>query len=710
MAAAKSSKKKAPAPAKTARSPNSNSDTDQIAPVKPKAPKAGAGSQEIADYIRNLSQYLLYHHQQYYVKNTPVISDRTFDKLLSELSKLERQYPEFAADDSPTQLVGSDLSRDFQRFEHKIPVLSLSNTYSTDEALAWATKISQEQQNENAAEIQFNVQWKVDGATLVLYYEDGKLTHAVTRGSGNVGDDITANAKTIASIPESLGSKTSLIARGEAFMTYSDFERFNEDSGSIYANPRNLTAGSLKQKKASLTKERPIRWTAFDIHFENNNVSTDTVALLQAQKLGLPVFDTNQTVSFSKLRHTIESFEKQLKDSDIPVDGLVIKIDDHLIRQSLGFTATSPRWAIALKFDPELATTTVEEIEVFVGRTGRVTPRARLSPVKLAGTTVTYATLHNADFIERLGVRVGATVVVSKRGEIIPAVEEVVDQGSGSEFVFPSKCPSCQSTLTVDPEVVDRFCTNPDCNEKKIQSLIFFCGRKQMDIAGLGEKTIRLLYSQHLLKSITDIYKLKDRTDEIESLDGLGSKSVAIILSSVEESKAKDLRRILPSLGLREVGPSVSDLLIRAGYTSIDDLFLLVDSNDAPDRLLSIHGIGDETANEVIVQLKDVAFRQQIDDLKKLGLHFSVKIDEQKAVDPIFQGQIWVVTGSFDSFKPRDLAMAEVERRGGKISSAVSTKTTHLLAGEKAGSKLEKAKALNVTIVNEAEFLKFIGQ
>ncbi len=662
----------------------------------------------------DLAEFLRYHQYLYYVKNEPVLADRTFDRLLEELRELEASHPTLAPENSPTTTVGSDLEHDFPRFEHKIRVLSLTNTYSTEEAMEWARKM-----HDAGDDVRFNVQWKVDGATLVLYYEKGRLKHGVTRGSGNIGDDITPNAKTIRSIPVDLKEPVNLIVRGEAYMTYADFERFNEESGSIYANPRNLTSGSLKQKKSSATARRPIRWVAFDLNFIDwksgepdaaTTVSTDSEALAYGAKLGLPVFEQNRTVAYDELEKTIELFRKKADTVDFPVDGLVLKVDDRELREKLGFTSASPRWAVALKFEPEMAETTVEEIEVFVGRTGRVTPRARLKPVQLAGTTVSYATLHNADYIARLDVRVGARVIVSKRGEIIPAVEEVVDPGSGPAYEFPGVCPSCKTELKREEDVVDRYCPNPECEEKLIHGLIFFCGRKQMDIAGLGEKTLRTLFRAGLIRTIEDIYTFEKRREDAETIEGFGKKSVQLIVDGVAESKKKDMRRLLPALGLREIGPAVTDILIREGYRSIERIFELIDAKDAEERLNAMHGIGKETASEILRQLRDKKTRKRITALQKFGLNFSVPDPvADSSIKKIFAGQTWCVTGSFAHFKPREKAMEEVELRGGSTTSAVSSKTTHLLAGEKAGSKLQKAEQLGVTVVSEEEFLKLIS-
>lgn len=653
---------------------------------------------KVEERMRSLEKEIRHHQQLYYVNHSPQISDRQFDRLLEELSQLEKEHPSLASPDSPTRLVGSDLDNTFPKFTHTIPVLSLANTYSTEEALEWAEKTC-----EDGDEI--IVEWKIDGATLVLYYEEGRLVRAVTRGSGQVGDVVTANALTIRSIPHVLAKPVTLVVRGEAYMNFDEFDAFNELHGNIYANPRNLVSGSLKHKKSRETAARPIRWAAFE---GNAAEKTDEKMLALFAQLGLPLAPDTVVTKPGGLEKTVEKFKKKLKSMNFPVDGLVLKINSIARREELGSTAASPRWATALKFEPELAETTVEEIEVFTGRTGRVTPRARLKPVKLAGTTVTFATLHNADYIEKLGVRVGSTVRVSKRGEIIPAVEEVVHPGSGPVYKFPSKCPSCGSKLVRGEEAVDWVCPNLECDEKLMNSLIFFCQRKQMDIAGLGERNVEILYRAGFIRSIPDLYSLGERREELESLEGFGAKSVQLILDGVEASKKQPYKRVLPSLGLRELGHSVTELLIDHGIDSIDALVEVASSEDGQEKLEQIHGIGPSTAEAICEQLSDKSVRRLIDALKKAGLAFAAE-KQASNLPRIFDGQSWCVTGSFEQFKPRDLAMEEVKKRGGRVVSGVSKNTTHLLAGEGAGSKLDQAKKLGVQVVSEAEFIKLLG-
>lgn len=682
---------------------NKNIDEDlfyQIYKNPPEKPKSKNLS-EIKDYIKKLTEFLKFHQYLYYIKNQPIISDKTFDEKLKELEELEKEFPEFALPDSPTHLVGTDLEQDFPKFQHKIPVLSLMNTYTIKEVLDWAKKTGANS---------FLVEWKVDGATLVLYYENGILKHGVTRGSGNIGDEVTSNAKTIRSIPLQLKENINLIVRGEAYMTYSDFERFNEEFGSIYANPRNLTSGSLKHKKSKEVAQRPIRWVAFDGYLENIEIQYDSDVLKYLQRLGLPIFDDNIVCKLNQLEKVIKEFEQKEKNFDIPVDGLVIKVNDRNLREELGYTANSPRWAVAYKFKPDLARTRIIEIETFVGRTGRITPRAKLEPVKLAGTTVSYATLHNEDYIKKLGIRVGAEVLISKRGDIIPAVEEVIDPGNGPEYKFPDKCPSCNTKLVKDKDSIDWFCPNPECDERLIQTLIYFCSRKQMDIDGLGEKTIRTLYKKGFIKYIEDIYELHKFKNELIQLENFGEKSVKIILDGIEKSKEKEFRIVLPSLGLKEISFNVTDLLIQNGYNSIDKILELVNQKDAKEKLISIKGIGEEIADAIINQFRDPKILQRIQKLRYYGLQFEQKIQEiDTSLKPIFKDQIWCVTGTFKNFKPREKALEEVIKRGGKTTSTVTSKTTHLLVGENPGSKLEKAKKLNVKIITEDEFIKLLS-
>ncbi|MEQ9362864.1 MAG: NAD-dependent DNA ligase LigA [Leptospirales bacterium] len=659
--------------------------------------------------IRKLENEIRRHQRLYYQKNQPEISDRDFDRLFAQLQKLEAKYPDDASPDSPTRIVGSDLENEFPKFQHTIPVLSLANTYSPEEALEWAEKHAAP----HATTV--GVQWKVDGATLVLYYEAGRLARAVTRGTGQTGDEVTANALTIRDVPRALKEKITVAVRGEVYMTFADFAEFNESIGWVYANPRNLAAGTLKHKKPSEVARRPLRWVAFEGHFPRDylratGIATDEAVLKKLKQLGLPVSADNRFVKADKLAESITKFAAGKKNVPMPVDGLVLKVNDLEVRELLGFTANNPRWATSLKFEPEIGETTVVDIELQVGRTGRVTPRARLAPVKLAGTTVTYATLHNADYIKKLGVRVGSLVKVSKRGEIIPAVEEVVDPGKGRAYRFPKKCPACKTPLRREEDAVDWMCPNAVCPEKQLNRLVFFAGRKQMDIAGLGERVLEILFQRGYVKRVPDIYKLRRHRAELEGIEGFGEKSVRILLDGIEASKRREFRHVLPSLGLREVATHVTGILITEGYDSIDGIIELAASDDAAEVLAEMDGVGPRTAEAILEQFQDPEILALIDELKAAGLQMAApKRPAGPGLPQIFADQSWCVTGSFVEFRPRDLAMEAVRARGGRIVNGVSSKTTHLLAGEGAGSKLAKAEKLGVTVVSEKEFLDLLA-
>lgn len=659
--------------------------------------------EKILQEIRSLEEEIRKHNYYYYFENSPKITDKEFDKLFQKLKKLEEKYPELASPDSPTKQVGSDLSlqSDFAKFKHKIPVLSLENTYNINELNEWLTKTGLEEL--------YSIEWKIDGASIVLYYEKGNLKNAVTRGTGGIGDDVTDNIKTIQDLPHKLPQPLDIILRGEVYMNYDDFEEFNETYGGKYANPRNLAAGSIKHKYASEVAKRPLRIFTYDLYFTNGRgkYQTNQACLNLMKELGFPLTPDTEIVKGKEVSKVIEKFKKRKDKMPFPTDGLVIKLNDLTKRDILGETSHSPRWARAFKFDALTKESIIEEIYIQVGRTGKITPRAKIQPIQLAGTTVQYATLHNFDYIRELGIGIGARVKVSKRGEIIPAVEEVIQPGLSGIFPEPTHCPACNTKLERIQDSVDLFCTNRHCPEREKQTLIFFCHKKQMNIEGLGEKQIQLFYEKGWIRSPADLYELCKYKDEMLQLDGFGEKSVKIILDGIEKSKSREFQYLLPSLGLNELGPKVTELLIEEGYDSMDKLLELVEKSNAREILESIHGIGPQTAIAIIQQLKDPEIRNLIERLRKAGLNFEAKV-HQKSENLVFEGQTWCVTGSFQNFQPREKALEIIVHHGGRKVSSVSSKTTHLLYGEGAGSKLEKAKELGIQLVNEEEFLKIL--
>ncbi|PJZ67065.1 DNA ligase (NAD(+)) LigA [Leptospira wolffii] len=691
--------KKTPAPAKKSTRSKKEKEASKAAVVSEDLP---TDSKQAQKEMRVLEEKIRHHQYLYYVKNKTEISDYDFDHLFKRLQALEEKFPELMDPASPTLSVGSDLDKDFQKFTHKLPVLSLENTYNEEELLDWVQKTDPEGE--------YSLEWKIDGASLMLYYENGILANGVTRGTGGIGDDVTENVRTIRSIPLRLNEPVSVYLRGEVYMTFSDFEEFNEAYEGKYANPRNLSSGSLKQKNSADVAKRPLRIFVYDAFFPGtkSKFKTHAEVMKKAEELKFPLPPDTVLVKGKEVSNAIKNFKKKKDKLGFPTDGLVIKLNDLSRRESLGYTSHSPRWARAFKFDAVMKESKIVGIDYAVGRTGKITPRAEIEPIVLAGTTVTFATLHNQDYINELGVGIGAVVRVSKRGEIIPAVEEVVTPGK-EVFKIPLKCPSCKTKTEKKEDSVDYFCPNPECPDRVKNGIIFFCSRKQMDIEGLGEKQVEFLYDQGYIKDLADLYSLEKHKEKLMQEEGYGEKSVSIILNGIEKSKEKDFRFVLSSLGLREIGPKVSELLTEHGYDSMESIISAAKSPKKTEALLEIPGIGPSTIQAIAESFTDKRILTLIDKLKKSGL--KMKADPvQKSEKQPFAGQIWCVSGSFENFQPRDKAMDLVVYYGGKKVGSISSKTTHLLAGPGAGSKLDKAQELGVQVVSEEEFLNLLSE
>ncbi|MGJ4787663.1 NAD-dependent DNA ligase LigA [Leptospira koniambonensis] len=659
-------------------------------------------SKQAAKEMRSLEEQIRHHQYLYYVKNTPKISDYDFDQIFKRLQAFEEAFPKLADPASPTLSVGSDLDKDFEKFTHKLPVLSLENTYNEEELMEWIQKTGQDEL--------YSVEWKIDGASLMLYYENGILANGVTRGTGGIGDDVTENIRTIRSIPLRLAENVSIYLRGEVYMTFSDFEEFNEASEGRYANPRNLSSGSLKQKNSSDVAKRPLRIFTYDAFFPGSKAKfkTHQEVMKKAEDLKFPLPPDTKLLKGSEIPAAIKDFKKKKENIGFPTDGLVIKLNDLSKREALGYTSHSPRWARAYKFDALMKESKIVGIDYAVGRTGKITPRAEVEPISLAGTTVTFATLHNQDYIDELGVGIGAIVRISKRGEIIPAVEEVVTPGK-EVFKIPLRCPCCGTKTEKKQDSVDYFCPNPECPDRVKNGIIFYCSRKQMDIEGLGEKQVEFLYDQKYIKDIADLYSLNKHKEKLMEEEGYGEKSVSIILKGIEESKKKDFRFVLSSLGLREIGPKVAELLTENGYDTIDSIISAAKNSKKLENVLEIPGIGPSTIEAIQENFTDKRILSLIDRLKKAGLKMKADPIEKSDKQP-FAGQSWCVSGSFENFQPRDKAMDLVVYYGGKKVGSISSKTTHLLAGPGAGSKLDKAQELGVQVISEDEFLKLLKQ
>jgi len=680
---------------------------------------------EIKSRILYLTSEIRRHQDLYYREAKPEISDREYDALFDELLSLEKKYPQFALPDSPTKRVGSDLDNEFPEVPHPSPMLSLDKVYTEEELEKWIEKTGREA----GGDVSFVVEEKVDGSTIVLHYEDGLLVRAVTRGDGYVGNDITENVRTIRDIPLRLPRPVSSVFRGEIYINKSDFEKLNAEMDNIYANPRNFAAGNLRRKKSSEVATIPLHSFVYEGLGDNPDFFEHIRVLHEISELGFKVgkdvgFFSSNTSKVSRYSDVFRAHEgwvngdfrdmmefigrKKREQEKLPyeVDGLVVKVNDYRLREKLGHTAHHPRWAMAFKFEAPQAVSEILGIDVQVGRTGRVTPVARIKPVWISGSTVSNVTLHNQDYITALDVAIGDKVAVSKRGDVIPAVEEVLEKNEkgNKTFTLPDHCPVCNTELIEDG--AHHFCPNKQCPARVFGRLTFFVGRGQMDIENLGSETIKRLLELGLIKDIPDLYTFNP--DELLKVEGFGEKKVKLIKEGILKSKDKPFSAVLTSLGLDELGPRVVEILIEGGFDSMDKL-LAAASQNRPELFTRIHGIGPKTAERIIKQLRDPFILEIIEGLRKAGLKFSAeKRKEEEKLPQIFSGQVWCVTGSFEHFKPREKAMEEVKKRGGRVTSSVTGATTHLLAGENPGSKLDKAREYGTKIVTEGEFLRML--
>ena len=682
------------------------------------------------DYIersKELSRLLTEYQKAYYVQGRPLVSDLEYDRLFDELLLLESQHPDIRKPDSPTQRVGSDLTSDFPEVQHTIPVLSLDKAYSDSEILSWITKTIK-----NTGEnLSFVLEEKLDGFSIVLYYEKGLLTRAVTRGNGFVGNDVTANVKTIYSVPLRLNENVDIAVRGEVFLKKAEFEKINATLTEPYANPRNLAAGTIRRNKSSETAQVPLSIYVYEGFWTEPENLTDHIQILSRLKaLGFPV-DPHisyfcRTKDEAELRLGQAGLEGEAGSfDDIPaaiaertgtraslpyeIDGLVVKVNELATREDLGYTEHHPRWAIAYKFEAPQAQTQVLDIDVQVGRTGRVTPMARIRETQLSGSTIRNITLHNQDYVNELELAIGDTVSISKRGDVIPAVENVIEKNEqeNTTWQMPEKCPVCGAVLV--RRGAHHFCPNYDCPAQAKGRLAFFCGKGQMDIEGLGARTVEILYDKGFVKTISGLYEFDfNNLRFVEGFGGTEGKKIEGIKLALQQSLNTPFRNVLVSIGIPEFGKKAVDLVCDAGFDSMDKLIDLADKNDI-EALSAIKGIGPKTAEIIIDGLKSDTVRKLIEDLRKAGLHMEDEEEDGPVLEQIFQGQSWCVTGSFENFNPRTKAMDEIKRRGGTEVSGVSRKTTCLLAGSGAGSKLDKAREFGVRIVTEDEFMKMIG-
>ncbi|HAI75239.1 MAG TPA: DNA ligase (NAD(+)) LigA [Microscillaceae bacterium] len=668
--------------------------------------------------IEQLTNTLNYHNDLYYKHNKPEISDYAFDQLLKQLEELEAQFPTLRLPNSPTQRVGSDLDNDFPQVKHRYPMLSLANTYSAEEIQDFDKRAKKNIGWHEEASLAYLCELKFDGVSISLIYENGLLVRAITRGDGVQGDDVTANVKTIRSIPlqiQAADFPPLFEVRGEIFMPNAVFEALNkqmEDEGKeTYANPRNTTSGSLKLKKSTEVAKRHLDCYLYYLLGENLPFATHEASLKALERWGFQVSPTYRLCnSLTEVMDYIAHWEKGRFELPLETDGVVIKVNDFALQQELGFTAKSPRWAIAYKYKAESAATLLEGITYQVGRTGAITPVAELKPVQLAGTTVKRASLHNADEIERIGLRLGDTVWVEKGGEIIPKItgfDQSKRPTDSQPFQYITHCPACQTALVRNAGEAQHYCPNERlCPPQIMGRLAHFAHKKAMNINNLGEETIRLLYEQGLVLTPADLYDLKKEQLDFFYKDTQKKKDdrlkVDNLLNGIEASKQMPFEKVLFALGIRFVGETVAKKLA-AHFQNIDRL-----REATVEELTGIDEIGERIAQSLVAYFADEEQIAQLQRLQAAGLQFITDTPTQTLESDTLAGKTFVISGVFTNISREELK-DKIEANGGKVQSGVSSKTNYLVAGENMGpAKLEKAQKLGVVVLSESQFFALL--
>nr|WP_297396045.1 NAD-dependent DNA ligase LigA [uncultured Peptostreptococcus sp.] len=657
--------------------------------------------------VDDLKDILNYHSDRYYNSDSPEISDMDYDRLMKSLILLEEAFPEYKKEDSPSVRVGGRALEKFDQYQHERPMLSLSNVFSAEEIRDFDRRVRGALQPGHG-QVNYVVETKIDGLSVGLTYEDGYLRIGATRGDGYTGENVTENIKTIATIPINIDEKRKLVARGEVYISKSDFEAVNayqEDHDlQIYANPRNLAAGSLRQLDPKLAAKRPLDIFIFNLeNIEELGLESHSQSFDYMKSLGLKVNEEYKLCeNIEEVIEYISYWTENRSSLPYEIDGMVIKVDSIAQREVLGFTAKSPRWATAFKFPAERKKTKLIDIDVEVGRTGTITPTAILEPVRLAGTTVSRASLHNEDYIKERDIRIGDTVLVQKAGDIIPQVVEVyLDDRTGKEEVFemPHQCPVCgQETVRLDGEAAVK-CINISCPAQIRRGIIHFVSRDAMDIEGMGESIITSLLDKGVIKDIADLYYMDP--DILVSLDRMGHKSVANLMASIEKSKSNDLWRLINGLGIRFVGVKGAKLLASA-CGSMDHIM-----SASEDDLIQIEEFGQIMSDSVVKFFQEDKNKETIEKLRQAGLNMQVIEKDDKGIVKVFEGMKIVLTGTLATMKRND-AKALIEERAGKATSSVSKSTSFVLAGEEAGSKLNKALSLGVKVIDESKFIELL--
>lgn len=656
---------------------------------------------DVQQEIISLRREIERHTMLYYVLDAPEISDYEFDMLMLRLKKLEAEHPELITKDSPTQRVGGVALSQFEPVEHQVPLESLTDVFSIDELFSFDNRMNEMLVNER----EYIVEPKIDGLSMSLEYENGVFVRGATRGDGQVGENVTENLRTVRSLPLRIeNAPERLIVRGEVYMSKSVFEKLNAEreinGDALLANPRNAAAGSMRQLDPKVAAARQLDIICFNMQYTSGEQYKNHSETLDAMRaMGFPVVPYKRYTNISDCVEHINWLGENRGDLPYDMDGAVIKINSLAQRTYLGSTAKAPRWAVAFKYPPEKKESKVIDIVVQVGRTGVLTPKVIVEPIRLAGTTVSAATLHNQDNIDRLDLRIGDTVLIQKAGEIIPEVLSVnkTKRPEGTvPFILPSVCPECGAPVVRDEDGAALRCSNPECPAQQLRNIAHFASREAMDIEGLGISACELLINNGLISSVADIYYLK--VEDIARLERMGDKSASNLINAINNSKSAGLSRLLCALGIRQVGQKAAKVLAM----HFDDLDAL--TNASAEELKLIPDIGDITAAYIKEWFEKPQSMHIINRLREAGVDFT---SHEEMLDNRFAGMTFVLTGALEKFT-RDEASEIIEKFGGKASSSVSKKTTYVIAGENAGSKLTKAESLGIKIINEAEFSEMI--
>lgn len=654
--------------------------------------------ENIKDKIDSLRKTLRYHSDRYYNDDAPEIEDYEYDMMMRQLKQLEEEYPEYDAPDSPTKRVGGRADNSFESVEHTVRMESLQDAFSKEEIFDFDNRVKNSGINAH-----YVVEPKIDGLSVSLEYVNGVFSRGSTRGDGNIGEDVSANLKVIHNIPLKLNHALPYIeVRGEVYMSKKSFEKVVDrqliNGEKPFKNPRNAAAGSLRQKDSAVAATRGLDIFVFNIQqIEGKELNSHKESLDYLKELGfntIPFYERVDDIqtAFSK----VSQIGEKRGELEYDIDGAVIKVDDFSQRELLGSTAKYPKWAVAFKYPPEEKQTEILDIEITVGRTGKLTPTAILQSVHLAGTTVSRATLHNQDFINEKGINVGDIVTVRKAGDIIPEVLCLNEKRSNGNFVFPTECPSCHQKVVREEGEADIRCINPECSAQLLRNLIHYCSRDAMDIEGLGPSIIETFVNEGMINNVSDIYHLDK--DKIASLDGFKETSANNIIASVEKSKNNDLGKLIFALGIRHIGAKAGKILADE-FKNMDNII-----NASKEAISDIDGFGDVMAQAVYDFFSTDGARELIDELKSVGVNMLSKTEIK---DNRFEGKTFVLTGTLPTYK-RSEAAKIIESYGGKTSSSVSKKTSYVLSGEASGSKLDKANQLGIPVIDENEFNEMI--